>query len=181
MAGCLTESIALIPRYSRCLVLLDIDLLSQVVGQKASNHKKGIEGLRENSYLYGVDRIDWAAVPVGGGGFAGKVCVVALAAGGNLEELRRQIERHHPEIVSVGDAKRADELARMLREKGISPIPEIHHGREGMLTAGTHPKADIVVSAAVGVVGLEATYEAVNLGKTVALSNKECSSRRASW
>ena len=33
--------------------------------------------------------------------------------------------------------------------------------------------ADIVVSAAVGVVGLEATYEAVKLGKSVALSNKE--------
>ena len=42
-----------------------------------------------------------------------------------------------------------------------------------MLAVGTHSKADIVVSAAVGVVGLEATYEAVKLGKTVALSNKE--------
>jgi 1-deoxy-D-xylulose-5-phosphate reductoisomerase len=99
--------------------------------------------------------------------------VVALAAGANLEELSGQIARHRPEVVSVGDAQRADELARMLREKGISPVPEMHHGREGMLAAGTHPKADIVVSAAVGVVGLEATYEAVKLGKTVALSNKE--------
>src|SRR5437899_9279528 len=42
-----------------------------------------------------------------------------------------------------------------------------------MLAIGTHPKADMVVSAAVGVVGLEATYEAIKLGKTVALSNKE--------
>ncbi len=42
-----------------------------------------------------------------------------------------------------------------------------------MLAVGTHPAADIVVSAAVGVVGLEATYEAVKLGKTIALSNKE--------
>jgi 1-deoxy-D-xylulose-5-phosphate reductoisomerase len=99
--------------------------------------------------------------------------VVALAAGANLEELSGQIARHRPEVVSVGDAQRADELAQMLREKGISPVPEMHHGREGMLAAGTHPKADIVVSAAVGVVGLEATYEAVKLGKTVALSNKE--------
>ncbi len=99
--------------------------------------------------------------------------VVALAAGSNLEELIGQIERHHREVVSVGDAKRADELSRQLREKGITPFPEIHHGREGMLAAGTHPKADIVVSAAVGVVGLEATYEAVKMGKTVALSNKE--------
>ncbi len=99
--------------------------------------------------------------------------IVALAAGGNLEELTGQIERHRPELVSVGDAKKADDLASALRAKGISPLPAIHHGREGMLAVGTHPKADIVVSAAVGVVGLEATYEAVKLGKTVALSNKE--------
>ncbi len=99
--------------------------------------------------------------------------VVALAAGGNLEELTGQIERHRPELVSVGDAKKADELASALRTKRISPLPAIHHGREGMLAVGTHSKAEIVVSAAVGVVGLEATYEAVKLGKTVALSNKE--------
>ena len=99
--------------------------------------------------------------------------VVALAAGGNLEELAGQIARHRPELVSVGDARKADELAAQLRARNISPVPAIHHGREGMLAVGTHPQADIVVSAAVGVVGLEATYEAVKLKKTVALSNKE--------
>ena len=99
--------------------------------------------------------------------------VIALAAGGNLDELTGQIERHRPELVSVSDEKKADELASMLRGAGISPLPAIHHGREGMLAVGTHTRADIVVSAAVGVVGLEATYEAVKLGKTVALSNKE--------
>jgi 1-deoxy-D-xylulose-5-phosphate reductoisomerase len=99
--------------------------------------------------------------------------VVALAAGSNLEELARQIAKHKPEVVSVGDGKKVDELAGMLRGAGVSPLPAIHHGREGMLAVGTHSKADIVISAAVGVVGLEATYEAVKLGKTVALSNKE--------
>ena len=99
--------------------------------------------------------------------------VVALAAGGNLDELVGQIERYQPEMVSVGDAQKADELATRLREKGIAKLPAIHHGREGMLAVGTHAGADIVVSAAVGVVGLEATYEAVKLGKTIALSNKE--------
>ena len=99
--------------------------------------------------------------------------VVALAAGSNLDELVGQIGRHRPEVVSVADASRADELARLLRDKNISPLPEIHHGREGMLAVGTHGKADILLSAAVGVVGLEATYEAVKLGKTIALSNKE--------
>jgi 1-deoxy-D-xylulose-5-phosphate reductoisomerase len=102
-----------------------------------------------------------------------RFAIAALAAGGNLEELSNQIARHKPELVSVGDEVKADELVSMLRVRGISPLPAIHHGREGMLAVGAHPKADIVVSAAVGVVGLEATYEAVKLGKTVALSNKE--------
>jgi 1-deoxy-D-xylulose-5-phosphate reductoisomerase len=105
--------------------------------------------------------------------FPQRFAVVALAAGANLDELEGQIERHRPEVVSVGDAAKADELAGRLKSNGISPMPAIHHGREGMLAVGTHSLADIVVSAAVGVVGLEATYEAVKLGKSVALSNKE--------
>jgi 1-deoxy-D-xylulose-5-phosphate reductoisomerase len=103
----------------------------------------------------------------------GRFSVLALAAGANVDELVGQIERHRPEVVSVGDAAKADELAARLRDKGLSPMPAIHHGREGMLAVGTHSQAEMVVSAAVGVVGLEATYEAVKLGKSVALSNKE--------
>src|ERR1700676_1380160 len=99
--------------------------------------------------------------------------VCGLAAGSNLDELVRQIERHRPNVVSVADGKKADELAERLRAKKIAPLPSIHHGREGILTIATLARAEIVVSAAVGIVGLEATYEAVKLGKTVALSNKE--------
>ncbi len=99
--------------------------------------------------------------------------VLALAAGGNIDELVSQIERHQPELVSVADARRADELAARLREKTIARTPAIHHGAAGMLAVATHPQAEIVVSAAVGVVGLAATYEAIKLGRTIALSNKE--------
>jgi 1-deoxy-D-xylulose-5-phosphate reductoisomerase len=104
---------------------------------------------------------------------AERFAVVALAAGGNLEELTRQIERHKPELVSVADSGKADELAGRLRSSGFAPLPHIHHGREGMLAVAAHPAAETVVSAAVGVVGLEATYQAIKLGKTIALSNKE--------
>src|SRR5262249_33721039 len=103
----------------------------------------------------------------------GQFCVVALAAGSNIEELVGQVLRHRPEVGSVGTASLAGELAARLKEKGVAPLPAIHHGREGMLAVGTHASAEIVVSAAVGVVGLEATYEAIKLGKTIALSNKE--------
>jgi 1-deoxy-D-xylulose-5-phosphate reductoisomerase len=102
-----------------------------------------------------------------------RFAIVALAAGGNLEELAKQIAKHRPELVSVGDAQKAGELAAKLRDSGFSPLPAIYHGAEGMMAVGTHASADIVVSAAVGVVGLPATYAAVKLGKSVALSNKE--------
>jgi 1-deoxy-D-xylulose-5-phosphate reductoisomerase len=101
--------------------------------------------------------------------------VVALAAGGNLEELAGQIARHRPQVVSVSDAAKAAELRERLgaSAEGAGKLPEIQHGREGLLSVATHPDAAIVVSAAVGVVGLEATYAAVRTGKRVALSNKE--------
>jgi 1-deoxy-D-xylulose-5-phosphate reductoisomerase len=99
--------------------------------------------------------------------------VVALAAGNNLEELVRQIALHRPQLVSVADAARAEQLAERLRAASFSPAPEIQWGPRGLLSVGTHPEASLVVSAAVGVVGLEATYAAIRAGKQVALSNKE--------
>ena len=101
--------------------------------------------------------------------------VVALAAGTNLEELAGQIARHRPELVSVRDAGKAVELRELLRRSAGDPNDslDIQHGREGLISVATHPDAAVVVSAAVGVVGLEATYAAVRAGKQVALSNKE--------
>jgi 1-deoxy-D-xylulose-5-phosphate reductoisomerase len=101
--------------------------------------------------------------------------VVTLAAGGNIEELAGQIARHRPELVSVSDAAKAAELRERLGKSanGQPRSPEIQHGREGLLSVATHPDAAMVVSAAVGVVGLEATYAAIQAGKRVALSNKE--------
>ena len=99
--------------------------------------------------------------------------VVALAAGNNMEELAQQVSRQHPELVSVASAALASELAERLRAAGLAKLPEIQHGAAGLTAVATHPDATMVVSAAVGVVGLEATYAAVKAGKQVALSNKE--------
>lgn len=103
----------------------------------------------------------------------GRFAVVALAGGENVGVLAEQTVRHRPQIVAVASAARAHDLAALLREKGADPLPEITCGPEGLLRVATHPQADIVVSAAVGVVGLPATYAAVKAGKTVALANKE--------
>jgi 1-deoxy-D-xylulose-5-phosphate reductoisomerase len=98
--------------------------------------------------------------------------VVALAAGQNLDEVVEQIAVHGPELVSVANADGAAELAARLAGRH-KKLPEIQHGPRGLVSVATHPSADIVVSAAVGIVGLEATHEAVKRGKRVALANKE--------
>ncbi len=99
--------------------------------------------------------------------------VTALAAGNNVEELTRQVLRHHPQLVSVATPSAAANLAERLRAAAHSPLPEIQHGASGMIAVATHPQATMLVSAAVGVVGLEATYASINAKKQVALSNKE--------
>jgi 1-deoxy-D-xylulose-5-phosphate reductoisomerase len=99
--------------------------------------------------------------------------IVALAAGTNLDELVGQILRHRPPLVSVADGERAAQLRERLRAESYQPLPEIYWGSEGMLAVATHPDVAMVVSAAVGVVGLEATFAAIRIGKQVALSNKE--------
>jgi 1-deoxy-D-xylulose-5-phosphate reductoisomerase len=103
----------------------------------------------------------------------GRFEVAGLAAGNNVEELTQQILRHHPDLVSVATPAVAGILAERLRAAGIAKSPEIQLGSAGMIAVATLPSVAMLVSAAVGVVGLEATYAAVKAGKRVALSNKE--------
>ena len=51
--------------------------------------------------------------------------------------------------------------------------PELHWGLAARVDAATDPEVDFVMSAIVGVAGLEATYEAIRSGKRVGLANKE--------
>jgi 1-deoxy-D-xylulose-5-phosphate reductoisomerase len=102
--------------------------------------------------------------------------VVALAAGESVALLADQVIRHRPQVVSVADESHARQLRQILRERHhapATPLPEILFGAAGLEAVATHPDANIVVSAAVGVVGLPATYAAVRRGKSVALANKE--------
>ena len=102
-----------------------------------------------------------------------KFSVVALAAGGNIDLLFAQACRWRPQLVSVAEAVHASQLTAKLAAAGIKNIA-VQHGSPGAISVATHPAADFVVSAIVGVAGLEATYEAVKAGKQVGLANKEC-------
>jgi 1-deoxy-D-xylulose-5-phosphate reductoisomerase len=98
---------------------------------------------------------------------------VALAAGNNLDVAFAQCERWRPQVVSIATEELAGQLSARLAAKGINGI-EVCYGTAGTVRVATLPDADFVVSAIVGVAGLEATYAAVLAGKTVGLANKEC-------
>ena len=100
--------------------------------------------------------------------------VVSMAAGNNVDLAFEQARRWRPEILSMATANAADKLFDQLKQAGLNGEIEVIHGSSGTVKVSTHPDADFVVSAIVGVAGLEATYEAVKAGKTVGLANKEC-------
>jgi 1-deoxy-D-xylulose-5-phosphate reductoisomerase len=98
--------------------------------------------------------------------------VVALAAGTNVERLADQIATHLPEVVSVDTETAAHDLRALLFARDVD-LPRIVVGEEGLCEVATHPEADCVISATVGAVGFVPTLKALELGKRVALANKE--------
>jgi 1-deoxy-D-xylulose-5-phosphate reductoisomerase len=99
--------------------------------------------------------------------------VATLAAGNNTDLVFEQAVRWKPRVVSVARESDAEDLKTRLGKIGHSEI-EVVYGAAGTVGVATHPEVDFVVSAIVGVSGLEATYEAVKAGKSVGLANKEC-------
>ena len=105
--------------------------------------------------------------------FPDRFQIVALAAGSNIDAAFEQAVRWKPKVLSVTREADAGTLRKRLQDNGLKEI-EVVHGSVGNVRVSTHPAADFVVSAIVGVAGLEATYEAVKVGKTLGLANKEC-------
>ncbi len=99
--------------------------------------------------------------------------VVSLAAGRNLDTAFEQCQRWRPRVISLADESSANTLRQRLKSTGITGI-EVVHGSAGSVHAATLKEVDFVVSAIVGVAGLEATHAAIAAGKTIGIANKEC-------
>ena len=95
--------------------------------------------------------------------------VVALAAGSNKERLKEQIREFHPELVSLSDEKKAQELKDELAGEAV----EVVCGMDGLIEVAGIDSADVVVTAVVGMMGILPTMEAIRKGKDIALANKE--------
>jgi len=95
---------------------------------------------------------------------------IALAAGRNIELLLKQIRSFQPKAVCVMDEKLASRLKDQLSDRSA---PDIFFGTQGVVHLSTLEKVDTVISAMTGAAGLLPTYEAIKMGKSIALANKE--------
>ena len=95
--------------------------------------------------------------------------VAALTANRSVELLERQARRFRPELTVAADEKAASDLRVRLADTDI----RVASGQEGLLEAAALESADTVLTAVVGVAGLEPTLCAVRRGKRIALANKE--------
>jgi len=99
--------------------------------------------------------------------------VISISAGANVELLAKQVAEFRPKVVGLAAADKEQELRDRLRAAGMETMPEIVVGEMGQTAVAVAPGADTVVTGVVGVAGLLPTIEAIKLGRTIALANKE--------
>jgi 1-deoxy-D-xylulose-5-phosphate reductoisomerase len=93
--------------------------------------------------------------------------LAALSIGKNIELARKMISEFQPELVSVQN--KSDYLTL----KAEFPHIKFTFGPEGLIETAVYEKADILVNAVLGSVGLNPTLQAIECGKTIAIANKE--------
>ena len=95
--------------------------------------------------------------------------VSALTANRDAARMEEQARAFSPALVAMMDPAAARELRVRLADTDI----RVAEGAEGLLEAASIPQADTVITAVMGIVGLEPTLAAIHAGKRIALANKE--------
>jgi 1-deoxy-D-xylulose-5-phosphate reductoisomerase len=104
---------------------------------------------------------------------AGRLRVVALAAGGNAARLAEQVAEFQPDTVAMATPAALVEARAAIDRLGAARPPHALCGPEGLVAVAAHPDADVVLFASAGTAALEAVLAAIDAGKTIALANKE--------
>lgn len=94
---------------------------------------------------------------------------VALAAGQNVDLMERQIREFRPRIACMWSREAAEDLKLRVADLPVQVVS----GMEGLLETASCRQAGIVVTALVGMIGIQPTIAAIESGKTIALANKE--------
>lgn len=95
--------------------------------------------------------------------------VTALTANRSVELLEDQCRKFRPRLAVCMDPAAAADLKLRLADTGV----RVSGGMEGLLEAATLDGTDTVLTAVMGMVGLRPTLAALELGRRVALANKE--------
>jgi len=95
--------------------------------------------------------------------------VVALAAGTNVEKMEEQVREFHPRIVGMWTEEAAADLRVRTGDLDIKVVS----GMEGLLEIAALPESELLVTAIVGMIGIQPTVAAIRAGKNIALANKE--------
>jgi len=95
--------------------------------------------------------------------------VCALSCDRNIDLLEKQIREFDPSIVAVYDKDAADTLRIRIKDTKCKVVS----GMKGLIEVSEYEDSDIVLTAVVGMVGIEPTIAAIKAGKNIALANKE--------
>ncbi len=98
-----------------------------------------------------------------------KLCVTALTAANNVDLMEKQIREFKPELAVMFNEERAAELRVKVADLDVTVLS----GMEGLISAAEYAKSDIVLTAVVGMIGIQPTIAAIHAGKDIALANKE--------
>ena len=93
----------------------------------------------------------------------------ALTANRSVDLLEAQCRKHKPQLAVCMDPAAAKTLTVKLADTST----RVASGMEGLMEAATLADADVVLTAVMGMVGLRPTLTALELGRRVALANKE--------
>lgn len=93
--------------------------------------------------------------------------IVALAARHNIDLLEEQAREFQPELIAVYDKEQTREL-----QKRLPHIPVLA-GMDGLNAVATHEKANLVIAAISGAIGLEPTIAAIKAKKNLGFASKE--------
>lgn len=95
--------------------------------------------------------------------------VVALSCCSNIKLLEQQTRKYKPELIAVHSEEDAKALRISLADMNV----KVESGMQGLIDVASYEKADITVTAIVGMIGIEPTLAAIKAGKDIALANKE--------
>ncbi|RKW33514.1 MAG: 1-deoxy-D-xylulose-5-phosphate reductoisomerase, partial [Lachnospiraceae bacterium] len=95
--------------------------------------------------------------------------VVGLSAHKNIDLLEKQIREFKPQVASIWE----EDDAKLLKDRVKDIDVRIVFGMEGLIEVACINEADIIVTAVVGMIGIQPTIAAIKAKKNIALANKE--------